>query len=235
VRDLLKLLNEPSIKAIIAQGKKQVASNDDGTTSHIDIEKSIIPSFINFLQKLDSELLKAFQNITHTKFEYLQRIRDENKFLFLCDEVLAFVAQHNASESSNTARIALLKLDHLYYKNDTLYAKFKESKQTENLQDPSYVPEKESRLVIEDLVRIVNTYGSSKMKVKAALQQAYHHGLHRRFFEGRDLLLKTHVGESIHLQDIGSQILYNRAVTQIGLAAFRLGMIEDCHEILVDI
>ena len=49
------------------------------------------------------------------------------------------------------------------------------------------------------------------------------------------MILKTHVGESIHLQDIGSQILYNRAVTQIGIAAFRLGMIEDCHDILVDI
>lgn len=42
------------------------------------------------------------------------------------------------------------------------------------------------------------------MKVRAALCQAYHHGLHCRFQEGRELLLKTHVGESIHLQDIGS-------------------------------
>ena len=234
VRELIALLNESSVKAIIAQSKKEVIS-EDGTTSTIDIEKSIIPSFISFLQKLDSELLKAFQNIPHTKFEYLQRIRDENKFLFLCDEVFAFIAQHSPKENSNTARIALLKLDHLYYKNDTLYQKFQARKNIDADQDPSYVPSKESRLVIEDLVRVINTFGSSKMKVRAALQQAYHHGLHRRFYEGRDLLLKTHVGESIHLQDIGSQILYNRAVTQIGIAAFRLGLIEDCHDILVDI
>jgi len=145
------------------------------------------------LQKLDGELLKAFQNIPHTKFEYLQRIRDENKFLYLCDAILAYISQYTG-ENSNTARIALLKLDHLYYKNDTLYAKFETTG-----DEPSYVPSKESRLVLEDLVRVINQYGSSKMKVKAALQQAYHHGLHRRFFEGRDLLLKTHVGESIHL------------------------------------
>jgi len=43
------------------------------------------------------------------------------------------------------------------------------------------------------------------------------------------------VGDSIHLQDIGSQILYNRAVTQIGLSAFKLGLIEESHDILVDI
>lgn len=73
------------------------------------------------------------------------------------------------------------------------------------------------------------------MKVRAALCQAYHHGLHKRFSEGRELLLKTHVGESIHLQDISSQILYNRAVTQVGLAAFRLGLIEESHDVLVEV
>ena len=109
-------------------------------------------------------------------------------------------------QSSNTARIALLKLDHIYYKNDSLYVKFKDSnaKNGGDAADASYVPSKDSRLVVEELVKIINQFGSSKMKVKAALQQAFHHGLHRRYYEGRDLLLKTHVGESIHLQDMGS-------------------------------
>ena len=143
---------------------------EDGTLNSIDVEKSIVPSFISFLQKLDSELLKAFQNTLFTKFEYLQRIRDENKFLFLCDDVSAFIAQHSQVENSNTARIALLKLDHIYYKNDTLYQKFQAQKNANEDQEPSYIPAKDSRLVIEDLVRVINTFGSSKMKVRAALQ-----------------------------------------------------------------
>jgi hypothetical protein len=89
-----------------------------------------------------------------------------------------------------------LKLEHLYYKHDSIYAKFNKS--------DAYVPKKASQGLIEDLVNLINSHGTSKMKVKAALCQTYHHGLHRRFNEGRDLLLKTHVGESIHLQDIGS-------------------------------
>jgi translation initiation factor 3 subunit C len=170
--------------------------HEDGTLNTIDIEKSIIPSFINFLQKLDSELLKAFQNVGHTKFEYLQRIRDESKLLFLCDDVQAFVNLYYPGENSNISRIALLKLDHLYYKNDTLYTQFKANNST---TEPTYIPNKDSRVLIEELVRIVNNQSSSKMKVRAALMQAYHHGLHRRFYEGKELLLKTHVGESIHL------------------------------------
>ena len=120
--------------------------------------------------------------------------------MFLCDSVQAFIKQHVPDNNSNTARIALLKLDHIYYKNDSLYLKFKETAASiSSSDDASYIPEKESRVLVEDLVKLINKHGSSKMKVKAALQQAFHHGLHRRYYEGRDLLLKTHVGESIHL------------------------------------
>ena len=63
----------------------------NGLTSSIDIEKSIIPTLISFLQKLDSELLKAYQNIAPAKVEYLQRIRDENKLLFLSDQIQTFI------------------------------------------------------------------------------------------------------------------------------------------------
>lgn len=125
-KDMLNLFNEPTIKSLIAAQKAgKIQIFEDGSTNLLDIEKSIIPSFINFLQKLDSELLKAFQNVGHTKFEYLQRIRDESKLLFLCDDVQAFVNLYSPGENSNISRIALLKLDHLYYKNDTLYSQFK--------------------------------------------------------------------------------------------------------------
>ena len=39
--------------------------------SSVEIEKSIMPSLANFMEKLDYELLKAFQNTHHTKIEYL--------------------------------------------------------------------------------------------------------------------------------------------------------------------
>jgi len=37
------------------------------------------------------------------------------------------------------------------------------------------------------------------------------------------------------MQHVDNQILYNRAVAQIGMACFRLGMIEQSHEVLVEI
>lgn len=73
------------------------------------------------------------------------------------------------------------------------------------------------------------------MKIRAVLQVVYHHSIHNRFKEAKELLLRTHISNIITLQDIGTQIIYNRAITQVGMAAFRLGLIEEAHDILVEI
>ena len=73
------------------------------------------------------------------------------------------------------------------------------------------------------------------MKLKAVLYQIYHLAIHNRFDESKDLLMKTHMSQMIANQPVELQILYNRAYTQIGLAAFRLGRMEEAHDILLEI
>jgi len=183
------------------------------------------------MEKLDHELLKAFQNTPHPKIDYLFRLRDDNKFLFLCDEVINFMKENN--DYSKAARIAVLKLDHLYYKNDTLYAKIATS--TSDPNNKPYVINEDSQRVLEELMALINDYGTSRMRLRAAMYVAYHHSIHNRFALAKDLLLKTHIGEIIHAQDIGSQIIYNRTVAQIGMAAFRVGLIDEAHDILLEV
>ena len=43
------------------------------------------------------------------------------------------------------------------------------------------------------------------------------------------------MAQVISMQPIDNQILYNRALVQVGLAAFRLGKIRESHDILSDI
>jgi hypothetical protein len=59
IQELLKLLQDPSLKLLLTsqQSNKKEEEAGDG---NIDIEKSVLPSLVSFLQKLDSELLKAF-------------------------------------------------------------------------------------------------------------------------------------------------------------------------------
>ena len=45
----------------------------------------------------------------------------------------------------------------------------------------------------------------------------------------------SHIHENISNYDMGIQALYNRVLVQMGMAAFRLGLIFDCHQYLQEI
>ena len=237
---LLQLLDAPQMReALRASQQREASVSEDGLSSQEDalapagdVEKSVLPALANFMEKLDHELLKAFQNTPYTKVDYLLRLRDDNKFLFLCDAVIAFMKENN--DLSKAARIAVLKLDHLYYKNDALLARIAAAAPQSDPNKP-YLLNGDSSVALEELMTLVNHHGTPKMRLRAALYLVYHHSIHNRFAEAKDLLLKTHIGDVIGLQDVGSQIIYNRTLAQIGMAAFRAGRIDEAHDILLDV
>lgn len=67
------------------------------------------------------------------------------------------------------------------------------------------------------------------------LCHVYHHALHNDFHRARDMLLMSHLQETVHGADVVTQILYNRAVVQIGLSAFRMGLVREAQATLQDI
>jgi translation initiation factor 3 subunit C len=74
-----------------------------------------------------------------------------------------------------------------------------------------------------------------RQKRRAMLLHIYHLALHDQYSKGRDMLLMTHLPEKIHQARPPEQVLYNRALIQLGLAAFREGRIEDACNCLHDI
>jgi len=61
--------------------------------------------------------------MTTDSMEYLYRLRDECLLLKQCDNMLVFFK--DIEDEEKTARISLLKLEHIYYKKDSLYEKSK--------------------------------------------------------------------------------------------------------------
>lgn len=67
------------------------------------------------------------------------------------------------------------------------------------------------------------------------LCQIYFLALHDHYYKARDMMLMSHLQETIGSFDVNTQILYNRTLTQVGLCAFRAGLVYECQTALQDI
>ena len=95
---------------------------------------------------------------------------------------------------------------------------------------------RQSLETVDKLCKYIYTNDSTdRLRTKAMLCHIYHNALHDRWFEARDLILMSHLQESIDNSDVPLQILYNRAMVQVGLCAFRVGNIKEAHSALLDI
>lgn len=153
----------------------------------------------------------------------------------MIDKTLKFFTGFGMEEFE--ARIKVIKLTYLYYKHDSLYVKMKEriAQKGVNETTKNLFTVDNSEELVDDLVKHIQKFGPPRTRVRATLCQAYHHALHNRVNEARDLLKKTHMNSLISMQHVDNQIIYNRAIIQVGMAAFRLGNIQLSHETLVDI
>jgi translation initiation factor 3 subunit C len=73
------------------------------------------------------------------------------------------------------------------------------------------------------------------IRARAMLCQIYFLALHDEYYRSRDMMLTSHLQENIANFDVATQILYNRTLVQVGLCAFRRGLVYDAQNTLQDI
>ena len=89
--------------------------------------------------------------------------------------------------------------------------------------------------LINTLCTYLYTHDQTVLRTRAMLCHIYHYALHNKFYHARDMLLMSHLQENIHNADINTQILYNRMLVQVGLCAFRTGLINEAQTALQEI
>jgi translation initiation factor 3 subunit C len=201
-------------------------------------------SIISFVDRLDDEFTKSLQNIDPHTTEYVDRLCDEKKLYETI--VLAQAYFETQRESDALSRCTMRRLDHIYAKQDVIIRALESTLGDTAKSFASQLFPAPARVAEQDgpatLVRALCTYlyqargvQAERPRTRAMLCHIYFHALHAEYHVARDMFLMSHLQDAIQLADVATQILYNRVVVQIGICAFRNGLIKESQVALQEI
>lgn len=222
---LLEVMNE-LLKVLLANASDIILSESvtEETEEFETTPYRLRGCILTAVERLDDEFIKLLKECDPHSNEYVERLKDEVTVTKLIEQVLKYVEAQGAP--IEICRIYLRKIDHLYYKFDPNVLKKKKGQ----LEARTSVDEMEKLCFF-----IYSNDNTDRLRTRAILSHIFHHALHDNWFQARDLVLMSHLQETIQHSDPSTQILYNRMMANLGLCAFRQGNIKDAHQCLIEL
>eukprot|EP00193_Tetraselmis_chui_P013756 CAMPEP_0177770216 /NCGR_PEP_ID=MMETSP0491_2-20121128/10794_1 /TAXON_ID=63592 /ORGANISM="Tetraselmis chuii, Strain PLY429" /LENGTH=962 /DNA_ID=CAMNT_0019287391 /DNA_START=118 /DNA_END=3006 /DNA_ORIENTATION=+ len=254
--------------------KAEVVEYEDEPPADTEGGVKVWGNLVAFVERLDDEMFKVLQVTDPHTNEYLERLKDEPVFLALASLTTDYVVR--IGDYASVSRLALRRMEHLYYKTHPVYAAMRKmvlmqqqtAAEEEAVEaaaaeeedggdlDPDADPEadkgpkfediklampqgftmaEDPDAVIQGLMTTILEHGDERTKARAMLCKVFYTAILGDFFTARDLLLMSHLQDAVQHMDISTQILYNRTMAQLGLCAFRRGLVGDAHSCLSEL
>jgi len=202
-------------------------------------------SIISLTERLDDELTRVLQHVDPHTAEYVERLTDEGDLYTVIVRTLIYAERLKETVKLETSqeginRVVMRRLEHVYFKPAQVVSILEGNTWTKvpASLDSTTTPREQSSDVI-NLVETLATYlfrhAEGIHRGRAMLCQIYYLALHDQYYKARDMMLMSHLQETIGSFDVNTQILYNRTLTQVGLCAFRAGLVYECQTALQDI
>lgn len=221
-------------------------------TDDIDIEpianaqgvKVIFGSIASLIERLDDELTRSLQYSDPHSIEYIERLKDESIIYKLIVRGQLYIESttpeeiRSKHEAGQLFRIVMRRLEHIHYKpNQLITANETEAwKNIDTKFDSSIVARNsEPNDLLVGLSDFLTLNAKAIYGKNALLCSIYYYAINNQYTKARDLFLTSHIYSTIHNSESALQVMYNRALVQLGLSAFKAGVIEESHQALNEI
>uniref|UniRef100_A0A8C5WIM7 Eukaryotic translation initiation factor 3 subunit C n=1 Tax=Leptobrachium leishanense TaxID=445787 RepID=A0A8C5WIM7_9ANUR len=191
---------------------------------------------LTLIERMDEEFTKIMQNTDPHSQEYVDNLKDEARVCEVIERLQGYLEEKGNTDE--ICRVYLRRIMHTYYKFDykAHQRQLSSNLETKSEQDQAENEAVDSAILMDRLSKYIYSKDrTDRIRTCAILCHIYHHALHNRWFQARDLMLMSHLQDNIQHADPPVQILYNRTMVQLGICAFRQGMIRDAHNALLDI
>lgn len=220
IKQTMKIIEED--RAVL-KAKNSVESQ----TPTIDVQNSIF----HFLERLEKEFFKSLQDNDIQKVSsYIARMRDVTLLLSLTEEISKLY--ESFGDTTAVIKAALIQMK---YRHQTIQLNENQGDSNELADSICLGMATGTEEEIENLAKLCFKLGDERQKTHAMLYFITFLATHDKYAKARNLMLMSHIQDSVTSADVETQILFNRTMALLGLSAFRAGRINDCHNFLVDL
>ncbi|KAI8818670.1 eukaryotic translation initiation factor 3 subunit 8 N-terminus-domain-containing protein [Fimicolochytrium jonesii] len=214
----------------------ELTEEEDSETVAEEKAKNAAPITIrgslgSLIDRIDDEFTKSLQHIDPHTLDYVSRLRDETSLYALIVRAQKYFERIDASQALDHTKMR--RIEHIYYKPDIVIRAVE--KEVRTLYPALTEALEEPETLVEHLCTSLYKTDVDRVRTRALLCHVYHLALHDKFDKARDLMLMSHLQDHVGQTEVYTQILFNRTMAQLGLCAFRCGLIREAANALQEL